>query len=94
MIRDPRASRRLPPNPYPPSSETFRALQINLLMDDTSHALPEVAVFFSVSAPKQMPGYTDRKLSVCVRACVGRGRVLETLENLKVKECFQGSAEI
>lgn len=51
-------------------SSTFHALQINLLMDDTLHALPEVAVFFSVSAPKQMPSYTNRKLSVCMRLCV------------------------
>lgn len=72
MIRDPRASRRLPCPPLPPL--VFHALQINLLMDDTSHALPEVAVFFSLfPSPTQMPSYTKRKLSVCVRVCEGGG---------------------
>lgn len=97
MIRDPQPSRipytHTPSSPSPPSSR-FHALQINLLMDDTLHALPEVAVFFSVSAPKQMPSYTDGKLSVCARVCEGRRRVLGTLKSLKVKECFQGEAEI
>lgn len=37
MIRDPGASRRLPCVPVSPAP---RALQINLLMDDRSHALP------------------------------------------------------